>query len=103
MARKTPEGKFNEHLDAELDRRFPGCEILKLDPMVNYQGIPDKIVLFEGRFGVLETKAGMKSKYEPNQEYHIERLKGVGFSASINPDNCEEVLDAMAATLRPEG
>lgn len=100
MARKTPEGRFNDHLNNELKRRFPGCEIINLDPMSNYQGIPDKIVLVEGgHFGVLETKAGFKASKQPNQEHHVERLGRVGFSAFINPDNCDEVLDAFQSTL----
>lgn len=101
MTRKTPEGRFNEELDKKLHDRFPGCEILKLDPMTTYQGIPDKLVLFEGRFGILETKSGFKAKDQPNQAYHVDRLGEVGFSAFINPDNCDEVLDALQSTLRP--
>lgn len=103
MTRKTPEGRFNEVLDSKLNERFPGCEILKLDPMTNYQGIPDKLVVYEGRVGFLETKSGFKAKNRPNQPYHVERLGHVGFSAFINPDNCDEVLDALHSTLRPEG
>lgn len=100
MARKTPEGRFNEELDSKLQSRFPGCEILSLDPMTNYQGIPDKIVLHDGQFGILETKAGFKSKKQPNQDHHVERLGKKGFSAFINPDNCDEVLDALQSTFR---
>ena len=103
MARKTPEGKFNEVLDTELENRLPGCEILKLDPMTTYQGIPDKLVMYNGRAGVLETKSGFKAEDQPNQEYHVERLKSVAFSSFINPDNMNEVLDALQSTLRPEG
>jgi len=103
MTRKTPEGRFNEHLDEELHERFPGCEILKLDPATNYQGIPDKLVMYDGRSGVLETKSGFKATDQPNQRYHVKRLGRVGFSAFINPDNMNEVLDAMESALRPEG
>ncbi len=100
MARKTPEGKFNEELDKKLEERFPGCEILKLDPMVNYQGVPDKLVAYEGQVGFLETKSGFKAKKQPAQPYHVERLNdNVGFSAFINPDNCDEVLDALQSTF----
>lgn len=101
MARKTPEGRFNEDLDKKLKKRFPGCEILKLDPMTTYQGVPDKLVLYDGHFAILETKAGFKSEKQPNQEHHVERLKDVGFSSFINPQNCDEVLDAFQQTLRP--
>ena len=103
MARKTPEGKFNEQLDKELKARFPGCEILKLDPSVNYQGIPDKLVLYNGGFGILETKRGSKAEKQPNQDHHVKRLGKVGFSSFIHPDNMDEVLDALQHTLSTRG
>jgi hypothetical protein len=103
VTRKTPEGRFNEELNKKLEARFPGCEILKLDPMTNYQGIPDKLVVYEGHAGFLETKSGFKAKNQPNQPYHVDRLGSVGFSAFINPDNCDEVLDGLHKAFGAEG
>ena len=49
------ESAFQKGLINDLKKRFPGCMVLKNDP--NYiQGIPDLLVLYEGRWAALECK-----------------------------------------------
>lgn len=86
---------YQADLIKRIKDRFPGCEVLKNDPQSNFQGIPDLTVLTEDGWAMLETKRGMKSKKQPNQDYYVNRFNGMGFSAFIHPSNEEEVLDAL--------
>lgn len=93
------ENKYQAGLIKRIKARFPGCEVLKNDEQY-IQGIPDLTVLStNGRFGILETKAGEDSPKQPNQDHYVERFNAMGFSAFINPSNEEEVLDALQQTF----
>jgi len=95
MARKTPEGNFNEHLSEELDARFPGHLSFKMDPH-QMLGVPDRLILHGNRWATLETKAGTKSAKRPLQPERVEMMNDMAFSEFINPDNCDEVLDRLS-------
>jgi hypothetical protein len=82
-------------LKPELERRFPGCEILKQEPLVTFQGIPDLLVLWGNRWAALETKKARKSERQPNQEYHVARLDHMSFADFVHPGNYEQVLDEL--------
>lgn len=89
------ENVYQRGLIKRIKARFPGCEVLKNDEQY-IQGIPDLTVLSTtGRFGILETKRDENSPMRPNQEYYVARFNEMGFSAFINPNNEEEVLDAL--------
>lgn len=92
------ESEFNSELKAKLDNRFPGCVVIKQDPMTSFQGVPDHLVLYEDHWALLEAKRGGKADRQPNQPYHVNRLNELSFSAFINPDNCDEVLDDLERT-----
>ena len=94
------ESKFNEILDEELKRRFPGCFIQKQDPLVTHQGILDKLVLWNGRWGMLESKAYFKARRQPNQEYWVDFYNDKSFAAFVSPENYMEVLDEMESMFR---
>lgn len=88
------ESKFQRELIAELKFLFPGCFVLKNDEQY-LQGVPDLTLLWGGYWAVLECKDSMKSRYQPNQEYYIDKLNKMSFSAMICPENKEQVIDEL--------
>lgn len=101
--RETGPNGFQTKLIKELSRRFPGCFILKND--ANYlQGVPDLLVLYEAKWAMLECKRKRPTSprdFEPNQEWYIEKLNAMSFSACVYPENMEDVLDALQQTFQP--
>ena len=91
---QKPETKFEKKLVKELEKRFPGCMVLKND--ANYiQGIPDRIVLYKNKWATLECKKDASASKRPNQEYYVEKMNEMSFSRIIFPENMEEVLDEL--------
>lgn len=85
------ENKYQAGLIQRLTARFPHCMILKNDP--NYiQGVPDLIVLYDGRWAMLEVKASAKASHQPNQDYYVARLNHMGFARFVYPENETEVV-----------
>jgi len=102
--RRSPlmrESQYQAKLIDELERRFPGCVILKNDPTY-LQGIPDLVIFYGDQWAMLEVKAKETSAIQPNQPYWVERLNSMSFAAFIYPSNEEEVLRGLeqAFTLR---
>lgn len=99
MARSSRlESGFQDKLRAELQERFPGCMIFKMDQI---QGIPDLLVLFEDKWATLECKKSAKAKRQPNQEYYVGRMNEMSFSRFIYPENKEEILNELQSTFKP--
>ena len=95
------ESEFQAIVIRELmEHILPGCDVLKNDSGYR-QGIPDLIVLDGPRWGVLEVKASADAPYQPNQEWYLERYNAMSFSATIYPENKEEVYSALQQALRP--
>lgn len=93
------ESKFQHTLIQELENRFPGCIIMKNDS--NYiQGIPDLIVLYENKWATLECKKSKKSTHQPNQDFYVEKMNNMSFSAFIFPENKEEVLNDLERSFK---
>ena len=89
------ESKFQSDLIKELKGKFPGCIVMKNDP--NYiQGIPDLIILHGDRWASLECKKSSSAHHQPNQDYYVEKMNAMSFSAFIFPENKEVVLDELA-------
>lgn len=85
---------FQADLIKELKQRFPGCIVLKNDP--NYiQGIPDLTIFFGDRWATLEVKKDASSNHQANQDYYVELMSAMSFSAFIYPENKEEVLHEL--------
>ena len=88
------ESKFQSDLIKELKGRFPGCIVLKNDP--NYiQGIPDLSIFYKDKWATLECKRSEKESHRPNQDYYVEQMNSMSFSAFIYPENKEEVLNDL--------
>ena len=92
------ESQFDTKLINELKQRFPGCIILKND--ANYlQGVPDRIILWNDKWATLETKKTKNASRQPNQDYYVNKMNEMSFSAFIYPENMEEVLDGLQQTF----
>lgn len=93
------ESAFQKGLINDLKKRFPGCMVLKNDP--NYiQGIPDLLVLYEGRWAALECKKAKQASHQPNQDYYVERMNEMSFSRFVYPENKEIILDELQQSFR---
>lgn len=93
------ESAFQKGLIDDLKKRFPGCMVLKNDP--NYiQGIPDLLVLYEGRWAALECKKAKQASHQPNQDYYVERMNEMSFSRFIYPENKEIILDELQQSFQ---
>ena len=93
------ENKFQAKLIKDIESRFPGCIVIKND--ANYiQGIPDLTVLYEDKWATLECKKSKNATHQPNQDDYVEQMNNMSFSAFIYPENKEEVLNELQATLR---
>lgn len=93
------ESKFQSQLIKQLESRFPGCIVLKND--ANYkQGIPDLLILFNNKWATLECKKSLTASHRPNQEYYVNLMNNMSFSAFICPENQEEVLNVLERSFK---
>lgn len=96
------ESVYQAKLIKKIQSRFPGCFILKNDPSEN-QGIPDILILFHDRWGMLESKISLRASIQPNQEYYVDMFNHMSFAAFICPENEEMVLDDLQSALWAPG
>lgn len=85
------ENKFQSELIRELKMLFPGCIVMKNDPSY-IQGIPDLLILYKNKWASLESKKSFDAPRQPNQEYYVDKMNKMSFSAFIFPENKEEVI-----------
>lgn len=96
MKRET---NYQTELIKRIKKRFSGCEVLKNDSGY-MQGIPDLTILLDGgMYAILEVKRSADEAYEPNQEWYLEKLGRMSWSATIYPENEEAVLDELQQEL----
>lgn len=88
------ESEYQKRLKKKIKERFPGCYILKNDPSC-IQGIPDLTILYGDKWAMLEVKKNAQASHRPNQDYHVEKLNEMSFSAFIFPENEEEILNGL--------
>lgn len=93
------ESKFQSDLIKEIKERFPESVVLKNDSSY-CQGIPDLIVLYKDKWATLECKKDGKSSHRPNQEYYVNKMNDMSFSAFIFPENREETLNALERSFK---
>ena len=93
------ENKFQADLVKELQERFDGCIVTKLDSS-HIQGIPDLLVLHGKHWATLECKKNKDASRQPNQEYYVEKMNDMSFSAFIFPENKEDVLYELQQALQ---
>ena len=95
------ESQYQAELRKEIERRLPGCLIIKNDPNLR-QGITDLLILFGKRWGALEVKRGKHAPGRPNQGYYVDLLDAMSFAAIIYPENEEEILGELERALRDQ-
>ncbi len=92
------ESEFQHDVIREIKQRFPGCIVLKND--AGYiQGIPDLLVLYNDKWAALECKKEKGAHLQPNQEYYLEKMKQMSFSALIFPENRKEIINELEQAL----
>lgn len=94
------ESAFQASLIQEIKDKFPGCVVLKNDSKY-CQGFPDILVLYGDRWAALECKRTANASHRPNQDYYVEKLKAMSYSAFIFPENRSEVMNALQQALKP--
>ena len=94
------ESKFQKKLIDDIKRLLPGSIILKNDP--NYiQGMPDLTVFHGDKWATLEVKKTANASHQPNQDYYVDIMNKMSYSAFVYPENKEEVLNDLERALRP--
>lgn len=96
--RQGLESEFQHNLVNELKQRFRDCMVIRLDPR-RKQGIPDLLILWEDCWAALELKRSKGAKKRPNQDYYVEKMNKMSFSAFVFPENKEAVLDDLQHTF----
>lgn len=94
------ESEFQAKLIKKLKILFPGCYVLKND--ANYiQGIPDLTILWKDKWATLECKRTEGAPHRPNQDWHVQKMNEMSFSAFIFPENEREVLHGLQQAFGP--
>jgi hypothetical protein len=88
------ESQFQSKLRKELEEKFPGCIVTKLDSG-DIQGIPDLLVLYKNKWATLENKKSKNAHRQPNQEYYVDKMDKMSFSRFIYPENKDEVISEL--------
>lgn len=92
------ENSFQKDLIREIKDIFPGCIVMKNDSSY-IQGIPDLLVLHNDKWAALEVKREKNAKKQPNQEYYVEKMNEMSYSAFVYPENKEEILHELQQAL----
>lgn len=93
------ENGFQAELIKEIEGRFPGSIVTKLDAN-HIQGIPDLLVLYKKHWATLECKITAKAAHQPNQDDYVEQMNAMSFSSFVYPENKEEVLNGLEQAFR---
>ncbi len=97
MAGTKLERDFQRKLIKELEERFPGSIVKKVEIQ---QGFPDLLILWKDRWAMLECKREKSAAHQPNQDYYVGLLNGMSFSRFIFPENKEEVIHELEHAFR---
>ena len=94
----SKESDFQAKLIKEIESRFPGSIVVKLDPRYK-QGIPDLLILYKDKWATLECKRDENSSKRTNQPYYVKLMDEMSFSRFISLDNKKEVLDELSKSF----
>ncbi|QJD49656.1 endonuclease [Gordonia phage Secretariat] len=99
------ESAYQAGLIRKLRKLFPDSIIMKNDSGF-IQGIPDLTILHEDKWATLEVKAKRPTSdqaFEPNQEWYIEKMNSMSFSACVYPENEKDVLRGLQQAFASRG
>lgn len=88
------ENKFKTDLIVDLEKMFPGCIVIHMDPNET-QGIPDLLILYGNKWAALEGKRSATASARPNQPYYVDLMNRMSFASFIYPENKAVVLDDL--------
>ena len=88
------ESQFQNKLIKDIKKLFPDSIVMKNDSSY-IQGIPDILVLNYDKWAALEVKKSIKAKHQPNQDYYVDKMNRMSYSAFVFPENREEILDEL--------
>lgn len=88
------ERDYQASLIKKLERRYPGCFVMKNDPS-HIQGVPDLTILHNGTWAMLECKIDRSANVQPNQQHYVDRLSEMSYASFIFP----EIEDAVLSEL----
>lgn len=93
------EGEYKAYLTKLIETEIlPGSRVIRLSPEY-YQGIPDLIVLYGKRWGMLEAKRSNKDSHRPNQDLWVNAFNNMSFASFIYPEIESEVLYELQQAL----
>lgn len=94
------EAAYQAQLRKRIENEIlPGSMTFKNDANL-VQGIPDLLVLYYGKWAMLEVKRSANEVHQPNQDYYVDLFNSWAFAAFIYPENEEEVLNALQHALQ---
>ena len=88
------ERDYQRNLVKKLKQIFPGCIVMKNHEQLK-QGIPDLTILYKDKWACLEVKKSENASHRPNQDYNVEKLKGMSYAAFIYPENEEKIFSEL--------
>jgi len=68
--------------------------VQKNDPN-HRQGIPDLLILFRGKWALLEVKQSASASLRPNQQWYVDWAQRNSFGSFVFPENRDEVIKAL--------
>lgn len=88
------ESDFQKRLIQQIKQTYPGVLVIKGNSAAK-QGIPDLMILFGDAWATLECKRSANEVHQPNQDYYVDLMDEMSFSAFVYPENKEQVLDDL--------
>lgn len=85
------ENDYQSGLKKRLREAIPGCIILKNDP-TDIQGIADLTILYKDKWATLEVKRSENATHRPNQDWYVNKMNEMSYSAFIYPENEEGII-----------
>lgn len=96
------ENTYKTNLIKRIKQRFPDAIVVHLDPN-EIQGIPDLLILNGDTWVALEGKADADAPHRPNQDYYVNLMNHMSYSAFIYPENEKEILDDIQRSFEARG
>lgn len=103
MGRQTKlERDYQAGFILRVYKEFDGSLVLKNNSAM-IQGIPDLTIFYKRYWAMVEVKAKKptrESDWEPNQEWYLDHIGKMTFTACVYPENEEEVIRGLQKAFR---
>ncbi len=88
------ENEYQMGLKKRLREQLPGCIVMKNDPN-DIQGIADLTILYKNKWATLEVKKSKNEPHRPNQDWYVNKMNEMGYSAFIYPENEGDIINEI--------